>query len=190
MKKVGLYLISLWLLFVSVIIITIQLPVCFGDDCQFIGFTEILATNMVPLICVFFIVISWIYYLKGFKRDLKRSTSNPFRITKVQSINYEHLTFLATYIIPLISFKFDEVRFLIVLAILLIAMGMIYIKTDLFYANPSLALLGFKIYKADGYFKGDESRNGIILITNDVLELEDRVKYIQLDRRIYYVIKV
>jgi hypothetical protein len=33
-----------------------------------------------------------------------------------------------------------------VLALLLFFMGIIYIKTDLFYANPSLALLGFHMY--------------------------------------------
>jgi hypothetical protein len=65
-------------------------------------------------------------------------------------------------------------------------MGVIYIKTDLFYANPSLALLGFHIYKADGLFKGDDTRENIIIITRSKLNKNERVSYIKLDERIYY----
>tara|TARA_R110002049_G_scaffold307896_1_gene510057 strand:+ start:205 stop:780 length:576 start_codon:yes stop_codon:yes gene_type:complete len=188
-RKIGLYLVSLWLLFVSIIIITVQIPTCFSENCKFIGVWDAILLNILPTICLVILLFSWAYYRMVFKRDLDRSTNNPFKITNIESINYEHLAFLATYIIPLISFEFDEIRFLIVLLVLLIAMGMIYIKTDLFYANPSLALLGFKIYKANGNFKGNETRENIILITNNTLDIEDRVKYIQLDYRIYYVIK-
>ena len=70
-------------------------------------------------------------------------------------------------------------------------MGIIYIKTDLFYANPSLALLGFHIYKADGEFKPTiGNRENIILITREKLVADTRVKYIRLDDRIFYVQKV
>jgi hypothetical protein len=65
-------------------------------------------------------------------------------------------------------------------------MGIIYIKTDLFYANPSLALLGFHIYKADGLFKNNDTRENIIIITRSKLNKTERVSYIKLDERIYY----
>ena len=75
---------------------------------------------------------------------------------------------------------------MIVLVMLLVVMGVIYIKTDLFYANPSLALLNFHIYKADGNFKTGD-RLEIILISKDHLALNQKVSYIKLDERIYYV---
>jgi hypothetical protein len=65
-------------------------------------------------------------------------------------------------------------------------MGVIYIKTDLFYANPSLALLGFYIYKADGGFKTGD-RNGIVIISREKILFGQKVSYIKLDDRIYYV---
>lgn len=76
-------------------------------------------------------------------------------------------------------------RQMIVLALLLIVMGIIYIKTDLFYANPSLALVGFHIYKVDGNFKNGD-RNGIIIISREKLSSGQKVSYIKLDDRIYY----
>ena len=66
-------------------------------------------------------------------------------------------------------------------------MGAIYVRTDLFYANPSLALLGFKIYKANGNFRNNETKNEIILIAKENLSNGMRVSYIKLDDRIYYV---
>lgn len=184
-KKVGLYVISLWLLFLLVIIITIKIPFCWGDNCHFIGFNQLNTAIIIPFICLFFLF--WgIYEFKRFKFDIEGSTNIPFKLVKVESINYEHLTFLATYIIPLVTFDFESVRYLIVLALLLVFMGVIYIKTDLFYANPSLALLGFHIYKADGLFKGDDTRENIIIITRTKLSKNERVSYIKLDERIYY----
>lgn len=184
-RKAGLYVISLWLLFLLVIIITAKIPMCWGEGCEFIGFSKFNSGIIVPIVC--FICLIWgIYEFKRFEFDIKGSTNLPFRLVKVESINYEHLTFLATYIIPLVTFDFDSVRYLAVLALLLIFMGIIYIKTDLFYANPSLALLGFHIYKADGEFKNSETRQNIIIITRCILKNSDRVSYIKLDERIYY----
>lgn len=184
-RKFGLYVISLWLLFLLVIIITLNIPMCWGDDCHFIGFSNFNSAIVVPAIC--FLCLIWgIYELKRFEFAIKGSTNLPFKLVKVESINYEHLTFLATYIIPLVTFDFESTRYLIVLGLLLIFMGIIYIKTDLFYANPSLALLGFHIYKADGNFKNNESRQNIIIITRCKLKNLDRVSYIKLDERIYY----
>lgn len=184
-RKIGLYIISLWLLFLLVIIITIDIPFCWGENCHLIGFNKLNTAIVIPFIC--FICLLWgIYEFKRFKFDIEGSTNIPFKLLKVESINYEHLTFLATYIIPLVTFDFENIRYLIVLALLLIFMGIIYIKTDLFYANPSLALLGFHIYKADGLFKNDDTRDNIVIITRSKLVQNERVSYIKLDDRIYY----
>jgi hypothetical protein len=68
-------------------------------------------------------------------------------------------------------------------------MGAIYIRTDLFYANPTLAILRFRIYKVSGSFRGGETRDNIILICREKLNKNDRVKYIKIDERIYYAYK-
>ncbi len=184
-KKTGLYLISISMLFLFVIILKIDIPVCFDENCKFIGFSELFSKNIIPLIC--FLLLFWSFFeYKKFKFDLQGATDIPFKITKIESVNYEHLTFLATYVIPLVSFDFDSNRYLIVLGTLLIIMGVIYVKTDLFYANPSLAIIGFHIYKVNGDFKNKAKRTGIIVISLSKLKENDRVSYIKLDERIYY----
>lgn len=185
MRKIGLFILSLWLFFILTIIITIHIPFYFFDDFMFIGWTELLCKNIIPLVCLLGIVVGYYSYY-DFKYVLKGATNIPFTINKIENINYEHLTFLTTYIIPLVCFKFVEIRYQIVLVILLIVICAIYVKTDLFYANPTLALLGFKIYKIDGKFE-DGVREGLILISKESLSKEQRCDYLKLDERIYYV---
>lgn len=185
-RKVDLYVLSLSLLFLFFIIVTVDVPFCIGYHCSFVGWESVLTLNNTVAFISFILFLYGVIAYFSFRYELQGSTEIPFKITKVKSINYEHLTFLATYLIPLISFDFDDSRQMIVLFLLLFFMGIIYIKTDLFYANPSLALLGFHIYECDGRFKNGERQN-IILVSRELLSEDDDVAYIKLDERIYYV---
>lgn len=187
-RKVDLYLLSLGLLFIFFIIINVDIPLCFGESCSFIGWKNLLTSNSISIVSLTLLGYC-VFAYKRFDFDLKGATELPFEIKKIESVNFEHLTFLATYVVPLISFDFGSNRQMIVLVLLLIVMGVIYLKTDLFYANPSLALLGFQIYKADGSFKNG-NREGLILIARERLNQNQKVSYIRLDDRIYYVRRI
>lgn len=184
-RKIDLYVLSLALLFLFFIILTVEFPKeppALKDIAYWLALAEV---N--PIAVISLILLAYCFYAyKKFDFDLRGATDIPFEIKKIEGINYEHLTFLATYVVPLISFDFGSGRHMIVLGLLLVVMGAIYIKTDLFYANPSLALLGFHIYKADGHFKTGE-RDGIILVSRGRLQAGQQVSYIKLDERIYYV---
>lgn len=187
-RKIGLLFLSLWLLFFIVIIITVQVPHYCGKDWQFVGFKYLIANNMVPIICIIFLILGIFSYV-DFKFQLKGSPRLSFTIKEIENVDYEHLTFLTTYIVPLVCFNFDNNRYIIAFCIILFVIGAIYIRTDLFYANPSLALLKFKIYSIQGEFRSGEIKHRI-LISRDVLNKGDRVKYIELDERIYYAFKI
>ncbi len=188
-RKIGLYFLSLWLLFVLIIIITAKAPICFSKDSSFVGFSYLLSNNVIPLLSLLAILIGVISYF-DFRYQLKGTPELAFKITEIENIDYEHLTFLTTYIIPLVCFQFDNLRYIIVFVFLLIVIGSIYIRTDLFYANPTLAILQFKIYKVTGEFRNGEVRQSRILICKQRLKKDDRVKYFKLDERIYYASKM
>ena len=151
-RKIDLYILSLGLLFVFFVIISFKFPDSQIALDDYKAWMALLIANPIPVISIIMLGYCFFAY-KKFDFDLRGATDIPFEIKKIESISYEHLTFLATYVIPLISFDFGSGRQMIVLTLLLVVMGVIYIKTDLFYANPSLALLGFHIYRADGNFK-------------------------------------
>lgn len=125
-----------------------------------------------------------------FRFQMKGTPELSVKIMEIENIDYEHLTFLTTYIIPLVCFQFENLRYILTFIIILFVIGLIYIRTDLFYANPTLAILGFRIYKISGEFRKGEIRTEKILITKNKLQLNDRIKYFKLDEQIYYASKI
>jgi hypothetical protein len=184
-RKIDFYILSLGLLFVFFLIIATEFPASPFRFNEVASWKELVANNLLSIASILALLYCLYAYFR-FDFELKGATEIPFEISKLEDINYEHLTFLATYVVPLISFDFSSGRQMIVLGLLLVVMGVIYIKTDLFYTNPSLALLDFHIYRASGSFKNGE-REGIILICRGRLAEKKKVAYIKLDERIYYV---
>lgn len=183
--KVGMYLLSLWLLFVLVIVnkAVIDVNICLG--CSLLPWSElskIAKENLLPLVCVAMLAASAVFYMV-FVRIISGAKDGPIKVEELEDKNAEHLVFLATYIIPLVGFSLDSPRQMINLGITLLLLGAIYIKTDLFYANPTLSLLGFKIFNI-------RSQGGAaILISKEELEAGDSVNVVRLDKKIFFARK-
>lgn len=177
--KFELYIVSLWLLFFLIIVIKTEFPICFGADCEFIGIRKLLTNNIIPAISLVLLLFGWLFY-ERFKFRVNGSTSLPIKPDSIEDLNYEHLTFLTTYIIPLICFNLDSIRYSIALLIILLVIGIIYVKTDKFYANPTLAVLGFKLYTIE--INGEK----LTLITRDKLNKTNKIIYDYLDERVIY----
>ena len=107
----------------------------------------------------------------------------PTKVLNIEDVDCEHLTFLTTYIIPLVCIPITEkTRYFIVFLILLIVIGVISVKTNLFYANPTLALLGYHIYKIDA----DDGLNKKIVLSKDILSNGVSIQYIKIDEKTFY----
>lgn len=180
--KIQFYLMSLCLLFVLFFLLTVDIPISFAPNAKFIGFEELLKRNwvafsslilaLVGLLCAFIIKRKW------------AGVSNPPNTIKtIKNENYEYLTFLTTYIIPLICIDLSEIRYVCVLAVLLILIGFIFVKMDLYYGNPTLALMGYKLYRAE--IEGVDSPDGVILISKDQLTKGKEFKWIEVDRFVW-----
>lgn len=188
-RKIGLFLLSLWLLFILIILITAKIPLDVSLNAVFVGWRFLAVNNIIPIFCLIALIIGYVSY-RDFIHQIKGTPELSFKVKEIEKIDYEHLTFLTTYIIPLVCFQFDNLRYIFAFLIILFVVGSIYIRTDLFYANPTLAILNFRIYKVSGEFRNGETRQNKILISKDLIEREDRVKYYKLDERIYYATKV
>ena len=184
-EKLELYVLSLWFLFLLIIVVTVDVPLCLGSACTFIGWTALLERNWIPLIASLFLFAGAVFYAR-FDHRISGSGSLPVQISDVEDINYEHLTFLTTYIIPLICFNLTSTRYLIALAMLLVVIGFIYVKTDKFYVNPTLALLGFRLYSARLAMRNGEIVQAT-LISKDRLSNNDLIRHVGLDKKVFYV---
>lgn len=181
--KVGMYLLSLWLLLVLIFVNKISLDLCI--DCSFANkheLLEILKANILPAICVALLLGSLLCYL-WFRHLIEGAKEGPKTIVTLEDKNSEHLVFLATYVVPLVGFGLDDARQMINLGITLTLLGVLYVRTNLFYANPTLSLLGFRIFNVT--FKDGPA----ILISDVVLEVGEAVNLLKLDRNIYFATK-
>ncbi|MCW3788298.1 anti-phage protein KwaA [Plebeiibacterium sediminum] len=179
--KIGLYIVSLILLFVSIIIKTYyhaSFEFCRSWDCV----SEYAKHNIPTLICLFFILLGLIIYKLYFK-ELNGEFAHPKTIKTVENISNNHLSFLATYILPFVTFDFKDERNWIILIFMLVVIGIIYVKANFFYTNPTLSLFGVYVYNVS--FESDDSK--IIAISRGKLKSGDIVKRRLIEENIYFV---
>lgn len=173
---------SFWIFFLLLIIVTIDIPLYWGKNCEFIGFANLLTiNNIVAFGSVFMLLLGGLFYYQ-FLNKLKSDLDLPVTITSIENINYEYFALLIT-IISLIAFDFTTIRGLILLTVLLVVLCAIFIKTELFFSNPSFALLGFHIYRAE---TNNINISSVILISKDKIAIGDKIKYLRISEKVYF----
>lgn len=186
--KVALYVTSMWLLFFLIIIMKIDVPINFSVNAKFIGWEKLLLKNIIPFIAFVFLCFGILYsYLFNYK--FNGTIPLQIEIKKIKSINYEQIIFLTTYIIPLVSLNLDDTRYLILLIALIIIIGIIFIKTDLYYANPTLSLLGYHIYQISGARNNDgdiQKFTNLTVITKDKIQSSQEILLKRISDTIYF----
>ncbi|WP_071585701.1 anti-phage protein KwaA [Ochrovirga pacifica] len=184
--KIQLYILSLWLLFLLLFVNKVNIPLCLFD-CEEIELKQLVMDNLIPITCLVFICSGFLFYYK-FKYIITGSKSLPEKIINLENHNWEHLTFLVTYIVPLLSFDLDfdleKDRNGLMFVLIILIIGVIYVKTNIFYNNPTLALLGYHIYKVN-----TSKNKHIILISKDSLKLDDLIETKHISDNIFFAIK-
>ena len=180
--KVRFYIISLWLLFFLVAICTMEIPSFVESQTIKQKIILVLCENILPIISIILCIVCFVLMLVT--RYEWEGASNPaYKIKEIKNENYEYLTFLTTCIIPLICIDFDDFRNVIVFIILIFMIGIIFIKMDLYYGNPTLAIMGYKLYRVE--IENVNAPNGIILITKDNLHKGKSIKWMKIDEYVW-----
>jgi len=92
-------------------------------------------------------------------------------------VNFQY--FLA-YIIPFIAIDVDQARQLLAYAVMFVFIGILYVRTNLIYVNPTLTILGFNLFR----FKTEYEDAMLITRNNYEKALSNNV--IAMDRGLYY----
>lgn len=180
--KIRFYVMSLWLLFFLVAICTITIPNFEGVEAIKQKIVLVLSENIFPIISILMCIVCFILLLFT-KHEWKGVNNPPHKIQEIKNENYEYLTFLTTCIIPLVCIDFDNIRYIIVFCALLLVFGIIFIKMGLYYGNPTLAIMGYKIYKVK--VESPKVSNEIIVITKDKLSKGASIKWIKMDEFVW-----
>ena len=149
--KWGFFLLSMMFFLVIVIILSIDFPIYLGEDAEFVGW-NILCTKgvLVPVLSTSLLTIAYLF--SRWLRSRNRGTQlGPVTIEGLENVSVETMSFVASYFFPLVSFGLAATwRHVAVLWILFILIGFIYIRSDVYYINPTLAIFGYRAYRIDG----------------------------------------
>ncbi|MGZ4053655.1 MAG: anti-phage protein KwaA [Bacteroidia bacterium] len=177
-QKFEFYIISLFFLFFLIFIN--KVPINFSSQSEFVGFKLLFTSYLLITVCIVFMLFGVLFFLK-FKYNFEAGSSLlPIKVTEIENINFESVTFLATYIVPLACIDMDKDRSALMLIIILILIGWIYIKTNLFYTNPTLAVWGYHIYKISS-----EKKKNITIITRKRISIGDDLFLKNIDDKIF-----
>lgn len=179
-NRVKLYIISLWLLFLLIIIKEFRYEMWKSDLDFWINVYCVLSSNILSCLAFTFLLLG-VVFLFQLRYQVKGTLDLPKKIRAIKNLNYEHLTFLTTYIIPFIAFQLGDVRNTIIFIFLLVVIGAIYVKTNLFYSNPTLALLGYHIYQVE-----TETEKDLILIAQGSLGQGQSFLNLKVGDAVYY----
>ena len=196
-EEIKLYILSLAILFLIVLLITFDtsflnkvnncsIPLECATNGEILQvLISALRSNWLP--CLMLTLITYCFFIKHeFEHKLDGGAGDSLNITKCESQDFEYLTFLATYIIPFFGFSFTEVGRLLAYAVLLIVIGIIFVKTEKYYANPTLAIFGYRIYKVT-LSDSEIEYKSVIAITKCQLASGTSIRFKNLSENVFFV---
>lgn len=174
--KIQFCLMSLTLPFFLACVMTIN--VCPAGD----SLISCIVSNLFPIVSGLMVIVGLISS-RIFTHMSKGGANPPYSLQSLKSENYSYMVFPTSCVIPLFCFGFDIPCSIVVFIVLMVVTGFILLKTDLYYGNPMLAFLGYKLYRAE--IRGVDSPNGVILITKDNLKTTSSVSWIPIDEYVW-----
>ncbi len=106
-------------------------------------------TNFLDMFVVVLLVLVIVFGLIGLKLELKsqRQTIEIIKVINKKNTTDEHfLGYFSLFVLFSITFDLSKFCMLIVFILIIIMIGIVYVKNKLFYINPLLNLLGFNFY--------------------------------------------
>ena len=186
LKKVSLLLlffVSYLPLFIILFIQNLKLK---DNEIPYKTLKEIVSHNVIPIICLFLSIssIAVYFFISHYIKSFGFKT--PEKVLKVKNTGIEYLAYLGTYIIPFIGMKFDTTNNAIATWILILVIAFIYPRTNLIYANPTLALLGYNIYKVNLEKDPDEE---VVIITKEKIKKNKEYRLRELTDEVFFAKK-
>ena len=181
-QRVALYILSMAFLFVIVGFLCMDIPFEIGGE--FIGIPQ-LWDNCKLGVCIIIISLLLEFAVYSFLKESWRKNSPELSVTVLykENLNYNILNFIASYFVPLVSFNYIKLNHWIVLFFLLVIIGIIFCKSNGFYNNPTLALLGFRLYKTQIETQKVEKKGkneSLTVICHRKLYDGDNIQYVML----------
>ena len=115
------------------------------------------------------------------KRIIYEGEELPQTIVEISKSNKISLEFFMTYLFPMCVCNISNIVELITFTLILIFMSLLIYRTDMYYVNPILIVLGYSLYEIK-LFDG----NTVQCVSRDKLIDGDRLKYKIITKSLIY----
>ncbi len=85
--------------------------------------------------------------LAGVLVAAKRMAPQSLHVEDVQVRDGDALAYIATYLVPFAAMATATTRERVALLVFVALIALLYVRSELFYTNPFLAILGYKLYQ-------------------------------------------
>ena len=152
-------------------------------------YKEFIQTNFTLLLVLFFcsiwVIMSLWFYIE-FRAFQYTDKKSGYDITNISEKSEDSLNFFLTMILLLLIDNIDNLQGALVFFIVLLMICILLYKTKLFYANPVLSILGYRIYEFSF------SKNSEVLTEERVIgicsgNIENCITYKKITEGIFYI---
>ena len=156
--------------------------VCVASDGQVLTRIQFIESNILIIAllsaCLLWCLISAFFYVY-FKFLVSFGGNGGYTIKEITEDKEAGLNFFLTLILPLLVGDLSEWQNAFCFVLIFIIIFVLISKTDLFYANPVLTLLGYRVYKV--IFNDNPSIKGAcVIVTTKRTTSEDTIEYMNM----------
>lgn len=123
--------------------------------------------------------------------DSKKLQAKTYFIDSINDQSDLSLNYLYTYIIPFLSFSYNDLIGVFSVSIFVVMTAIIYINSNLLYINPFLNIMGYSMFKIKT--NHDSRKIDIIIIAenkNNNINIGDKVHLTPINNNIYLLDKL
>lgn len=188
--KFKLFSISLVFVWIILFVKNVEFPVYLGPDPVFVGWKRLLSYGNFIALGSFIMLIVALLAWHQLNHRLKGSPSTlKTRISSVHDRSFDYVNTLATVttLVSIILVPTDTLREFLIFMLLMAAITVCYLKTNLYYSNPIFAALGYRLYtiKVESIAIPDDS---IVIVSNQI-QLGDYIRCFHISDNVYFLEK-
>ena len=189
--RILLFILSMAPFFVILGLMSMNIPICFDRDAEFVGWMELWKNTRLGWVIIMASIALELMIYCMFQSVCKReSGGSSEEVVEIKDRNFELVSFVTSIFLPLISFQYDQLSHWIVTLLIVCLIGYVYCKSDGYYTNPTLALFGYRLYdvKLDNMKKDDahHSQRNVTILVQSSLKKGDHVRCVGLSDEVCY----
>jgi len=128
-------------------------------------------TNIIVLISLILLILIGAIGLLFILRNKGNKVCESIQVVSKKNLTDQHfLNYFSLFVLLALTFDLSKISFICVFIIILIFIGVVYIKNNIFYINPLLNIMGYSFY--DITYKVDNEIKELRIFYKGILKLE------------------